>query len=403
MTPEGFLLCEGVKLARTGTLLYGAGEVPITPDGQGLVRIERHENEVFRPETLASINGKPFVDDHPDEDVTPSNWLQHTKGVFLNPRRGEGVDDAFQVADLIVYDPETIEKIDAGKVEISLGYDAEYQELDVGLGAQRNIVVNHGALVDKGRCGPACAIGDSAMTTKPKTLRDFLSALVSTKDTAAIVKTLDDEFDLGGRTDGVGGVTINLGQGHIAKTPDEESEDPTEERFKKMEDAMSEMRSMFDAFMKGSAADAEGDPDDETETQDSEGEEEEGKSERTGDAAFRANLEILAPGMRVPTIDAKADKKKARDTICRCKRRALDRAYATEEGKPIIDKLLVGKTKDFDKLTEATVSATFDAAAVLLGAANNAGFLPTFTPGKTNDANPIASLNKAHADFWKTH
>src|SRR6476659_7186605 len=95
LTPEGFLLCRDVVLARTGEMLYGPNETGVAPGMDGLCHIERSEEEVFRPETIASFNGKPFVDapGHPSEDVNPDNWKAYTKGVVMDPRRGSGAED----------------------------------------------------------------------------------------------------------------------------------------------------------------------------------------------------------------------------------------------------------------------------------------------------------------------
>ena len=40
LTPEGFLLCENVPLARIGEMLYADGEVPVTAK-DGVIRIHR--------------------------------------------------------------------------------------------------------------------------------------------------------------------------------------------------------------------------------------------------------------------------------------------------------------------------------------------------------------------------
>ena len=47
-----------------------------------------------------------------------------------------------------------------GVTEVSLGYDADYEQTAPGVGRQTNIIGNHVALVERGRCGPRCAIGD---------------------------------------------------------------------------------------------------------------------------------------------------------------------------------------------------------------------------------------------------
>lgn len=400
-TPEGYLLCEGVKLARTGVLLYGPGEVPVEVGPDGVVHIERSEAEVFRPESLASINGKPIVDDHPPEDVAPGNWKKHSGGVLLNPRRGEGVDDMFVLGDMLLTDADAIAAVDQGKVQISLGYNAEYEQFEPGRGRQRNIVVNHVALVDKGRCGPSCAIGDSAPMSKPRTFRELLNALVSTKDAAALAKVLDEDMGEagGGRTDGLGGMTLNIHTGSVGKTPDEKGEeDPTEARFKKMEDSIADCAKMIKDAL--GTKDAKTGDDDGENTDDG----------KTGDAAFEADrkrvvaaAEILVPGFKVPTLDAKADPKAARERLCTCQRRALDEAYRTAPGKLAIDPFLGDAGSDFDTLPLRTIDVAFFGASAIIAQRNNSPLFATFGQGNnTNDApvNPISAMNKANAEFW---
>lgn len=168
-TPEGFLICYDVSVARVGEMVYAPGEVPseLGAGQDGRVRVTRSAAEVFSPRSMASLNGKPVTDNHPPVDVDPANWKFYTKGVVVNPRRGDDDQNDFLVADIIVFDRETIEDIEAGKREVSCGYNPNYlQLLDdqgnpiPGRGEQVKILYNHLALVPAGRCGPACAIGD---------------------------------------------------------------------------------------------------------------------------------------------------------------------------------------------------------------------------------------------------
>lgn len=169
-TPDGFLICYDVPVARIGEMVYGPGEVPVELGlgRDGRVRVTRSAAEVFDKRSMASLNGKPVTDDHPPVDVDPKNWSFYTKGVVVSPRRGEGEQDDFLLADLIIFDEEMIEDIEAGKREVSCGYNPEYlQVLDAGTqepiqgrGEQVKIRYNHLALVKAGRCGPHCAIGD---------------------------------------------------------------------------------------------------------------------------------------------------------------------------------------------------------------------------------------------------
>lgn len=167
LTPEGFLICFDVPVARIGEMVYGPGETPIKTGGDGRVKISRDAKEVFAPKSMASLQGKPVTDDHPPVDVEPGNWKFYTRGAVMNPRRGEGETKDFLVADLIIYDQDTIKDINSDKREVSCGYNPDYVELldgngDAipGEGEQANIIYNHLALVDRGRCGPRCSIGD---------------------------------------------------------------------------------------------------------------------------------------------------------------------------------------------------------------------------------------------------
>jgi hypothetical protein len=175
-TPEGFLICYDVPVARVGEMVYGPGEVPpeLGVGRDGRIRVTRSAAEVFDPSSMASLNGKPVTDDHPPVDVDPKNWAFYTKGVVVNPRRGTGEHRDFLVVDVIVYDGPLIEEITAdergepAKREVSCGYNPEYlQLLDPitrepipGRGEQIRIRYNHLAMVKAGRCGPMCAVGD---------------------------------------------------------------------------------------------------------------------------------------------------------------------------------------------------------------------------------------------------
>ena len=90
-TPEGYLLCRDVPIARIGKLIYGDGEVPVTADDKKLIVIERDEDALFNPQTIASFEGKPVTDDHPDDWVSPENHKILSNGTAHDVRRGEGV------------------------------------------------------------------------------------------------------------------------------------------------------------------------------------------------------------------------------------------------------------------------------------------------------------------------
>ena len=180
-TREGFLICHDVKLARTGSMVYGRGEIPVSSGPDGLIRITRDADEVFRNETLASYNSKPITEDHPAELVTADNWHEYAHGHVTNVRQGTGLDADYMLGDIVVQRKAMIDKINSGKVEISCGYTADYQQLALGHGRQHNILGNHIAFVAKGRCGSTCAVGDAAIgSTSDKAIPEKGPAAMTT-------------------------------------------------------------------------------------------------------------------------------------------------------------------------------------------------------------------------------
>lgn len=112
-TPEGYLICHDVPIARTGTQQYMPKELGL--EGEGLITVFRNENEVFKPAAVASFEGKPVTDNHPPVDVMPDNYSIYTKGVVQNVRRGNGDQQDKILADLIIYDANLISEIESGK------------------------------------------------------------------------------------------------------------------------------------------------------------------------------------------------------------------------------------------------------------------------------------------------
>ncbi len=161
-TPEGYLICMNVPIARTGKQEYLARELQLKdrkPDD--IIVVERTEEEVFNPATIASFEGKPFTDDHPNEDVTSTNYDYYSKGHTQNVHRGTG-DNAYNlVADIYITNPSVIREIENGKRQISCGYTCDYLDNGDGTYSQSRIRGNHIALVDEGRAGASVSIKDS--------------------------------------------------------------------------------------------------------------------------------------------------------------------------------------------------------------------------------------------------
>lgn len=154
-TPQGFLRAP-VRATRTGVFTYRLGD--------GTIRRElRHPDDVFNPDSLATLAGVPLTSDHPNTKkpdvmlVTADNARE-----FMVGYTGDTVerDEQFVATYVTVTDQAVIEAIESGKRELSCGYTCEKddergiyegQEYDC---RQRNIVYNHLAIVDRGRAGP---------------------------------------------------------------------------------------------------------------------------------------------------------------------------------------------------------------------------------------------------------
>ena len=68
-TPEGFLVCAGSAIARTGSQLYNETELAVPPGPDGMITVERDASQVFAPETIASAEGKDIVIDVIDNGI----------------------------------------------------------------------------------------------------------------------------------------------------------------------------------------------------------------------------------------------------------------------------------------------------------------------------------------------
>lgn len=173
LTPEGFLLCEDVAIARTGEQLYSAADLPgLKPDGEGKIRVLRSPEEVFAPETISSFEGKPVTIFHPSEFVNPENWKTHSVGHIQNVRRGAGDESHLLKGDILITDAAAVHYASKNLPDISCGYDARYTQERPGYARQHEIRGNHAALVPQGRAGAECAIRDSA---EPQTTGSLLA------------------------------------------------------------------------------------------------------------------------------------------------------------------------------------------------------------------------------------
>lgn len=226
-TPEGFLLCIGVPIARTGDLLYGQGEL-LNAEGEeviesldGKITITRDADALFNPKTMATFEGKAVTIGHPADWVSPLTWQNVSNGHMQNVRPGTGTDADKLLADLLIVTAQAISLIRGGIREVSLGYDATYEQLSPGVGRQTGIMGNHVALVRKGRNGNEVAVRDSAPEIKPKgitmTAKDKLMKLLGRAIDEAMPEdkkpTVDEGGDIDSRIANIEAMLTKLAEG----------------------------------------------------------------------------------------------------------------------------------------------------------------------------------------------
>ena len=199
-TPEGFLICQDVPISRTGYQEYLAKELMDDPiNGDKIIPVYRPAKEVFDIRSLASFEGKPVTNEHPDEDVTPANYQQYSCGHVQNVHVGDGEDSNKVLADLYITDPTLIHLIENGKREISCGYYAEEKRDSSGRLYQTKIRGNHVAVVKSGRAGNKVCIRDSKARLKgghKPTLSDYIDGIHYINDSIEEKKYMDEYDDV---------------------------------------------------------------------------------------------------------------------------------------------------------------------------------------------------------------
>lgn len=162
----GFLHAKNVPIARVGVFPYRT----VNDD---VVMEAKLPTELLSDSTVESANNKPITDGHPTELVTADNSKELMKGFTAENAHVDG--DMVKV-DMTITDADLIKEIGNGKEELSIGFktevvpvQGEYQGVHYD-SVQKNIQINHIAVVDKGRAGHSVRItGDSAeMVIKDK-------------------------------------------------------------------------------------------------------------------------------------------------------------------------------------------------------------------------------------------
>ena len=393
---DGSLLCKDVPIARTGAQVYDESELEgLIGDEDGEIVVTRDADEVFRPETLASFEGMAFTLGHPKDMVNPGNWKDYAHGHIQNVRRGTGDQSDLMLGDIHIKTAEAIQQVMNGLEQISMGYDADYEQKGPGQARQHSIIGNHCAGVPNGRAGIRCSIGDS--NTMAKTKQGWLTQLkraIKTKDSATMedlmenapAELIEPELDLPRALN----ITINPAQplppnkelGGLTTDEGENGGANTNSELEAKVDALALLVQQLINPTSTATVDSD-DP-----------EEKEEKTRATTDAAYHqgvvARAELILPGVKLPEGGK----------LAAFKRSTMDAAFKTPEGQALLAPL-VGASPDFAKMPKATLDAVFVSASEIAKARNSA---PASASRAlfydSSNKNSPAALNKAFAAHW---
>ena len=380
-TPEGYLVCEGVAIARTGSQRYAEHELAGVDAANGEIRVDRLPEEVFRDETLASFEGKAVTVEHPNEFVTPENDSQLRVGSVQNVRRGSGIEDDLIIADLVITDAAAIEYVNSQKPELSAGYECDYEQTEPGRATQRNIIGNHVALVDRGRAGPRVAIRDHLpeIPMPKETIWNRILKAVASQDRKAVLDAMSEEEE-GGASNSAYDARLRDAEAFIKECRDKWAKDEAEAKAKE-EKEKAEKEEVGDTVIEAETAATVN----------------LGKL-FTGDAlsTLVSLAEILAPGLKIPTHDSAA----ALDVVPSFLHTALATADATPVGKQCIAPFLHGR--EIKSLSGESLVSVFTGAAELMRLRNNDGVKPGAVKPTRDFGKPqsVAEINAKNSEFW---
>lgn len=382
LTPEGFLICEGVAITRAGELLYSPEETTIEASDGDTV-ITREIQDITSPQVIASFEGKPITIGHPENGdfVGPKNYKELSVGVIQNVRPGIDENKDKLLADLLINDYEAIEAVQSKKLrEVSCGYEADFYQIKPGLGKQENIRGNHVAIVQSGRCGSECAIFDHAPNKGSYSMEKNISIDESMKsEEEVVVDELDVQQVLKNLMDRMEDIEAKLSVDSEEEVVVEDEEKVEEEVVADEEEVTKTDSDILAAIHKMLKDMNEKDV--VVDNYDSE------SKNMVNDSETLSKAEILAPGIE----DSENLKEKA-----------LDSAYKTKDGKEAINKVLAGKSFD-----SADKDLLFSASAevlkgirqkkvntrVSLDSVNSTKNLP-MTPSRMNEINKLRYSEK---------
>jgi len=165
---NGYLLVRDNPITKVGVFPYLGREIG-APDPDRIYQVYRPQEELEKPETIASANLVPWIDEH--EFLGKDGTAPEKKGVQGTTGETARFEYPYLRNSIRAYSDFMKNLIDRGKVELSPSYRCRY-EFSEGVfdgqrydAIQRDIRFNHLASVKEGRTGPDVAVQDCLTIT----------------------------------------------------------------------------------------------------------------------------------------------------------------------------------------------------------------------------------------------
>jgi len=211
-------------LSKVGVFPYLGKQISAELEPDKIYQVLRPEEELNSQETLDSFKLIPIVDDHTMLGTKPGMQPAEEKGVHGVIGEDVYYKDGIIYGDLKIFSESLKEEIENGKKELSMGYFCDYELKDGEYDGQpyqaiqRNLKINHVALVDEGRMGADVRVMDKRITfdsikeikEMTKTQKKSLGKSALDEDIEEITKdeckSQDEDVDKRALIDEIGGI-----------------------------------------------------------------------------------------------------------------------------------------------------------------------------------------------------
>lgn len=233
-----FWYIKNNPLSKVGVFPYLGRQISDELEPDKIYQVLRPEEELSKQETLDSFKLVPFVDEHTMLGTKAGMKPAEEKGIHGVIGNDVYYKDGIIYGDLKIFSETLKEEIENGKKELSMGYFCDYELKDGEFegkpyqAVQRNLKINHVALVDEGRMGVDVRVLDQKLTydsikeikEMQKQQKKSLAKSALDEDIEAITKaddeckTQDADVDKRQLIDEIGGILKDKVDDEIIRT-----------------------------------------------------------------------------------------------------------------------------------------------------------------------------------------